>query len=325
MATMARSMGGPIGGWLAGTIGWRWPFIVQFPVAVLGLILVLWKLPEPSPSPPSNEGEKESAFSRIDFAGSASLVATIVVGMLALDLATKGCPIYIGTIMGFAFLLLLCVFYLVEKKHAKEPILPLDLVGRRDVLSAYLNIALQAAGQFGLLYSIPIYFQVAMQESVARASTRIIPVVVGNALGTVVAGRLITKSKRYKALMAFANCVGFAGFALLLLRWHGNTHPTEAFYVVLPGVGMGIIQSASFMHLAANVEHHEIAIAGTSWFLAQNVGVLVGASLDTALINAVVRKSLETALNGNPESAQVCLHQKVPAYMSGLKQLTPSR
>jgi MFS family permease len=311
MATTARSLGGPVGGWLAGSVGWRWPFVVQFPIAILGLMLVLWKLPEPgtkAASPSGSEGEKVSGFARVDFAGAASLVATIVSGMLALDLGMKGHPLYISISMSVIFLLFLGLFVLVEKQHAKEPILPLGLICRRDVLAAYLVIALQSAGQFGLLYSIPIYFQVAMQESVSRASTRIVPVVAGNALGTVLAGRLISKFKRYKGLIALANCTGLTGFTLLLLRWHGNTNAVEALYVLLPGIGMGIIQSASFIHLAASVEHDEIAVAGTSWFLAQNIGVLVGASLSTALTSGVLKRSLQAALAGEDDAAQVCLH-----------------
>ncbi|KAH8170351.1 major facilitator superfamily protein [Sarocladium implicatum] len=314
MATVARSMGGPIGGWLAGTVGWRWPFIVQFPIAILGLMLVLWKLPEPSAVSKVDassvaQQDKQSGFARVDLMGAGSLVATIIAGMLALDLASKGYPLYVPVVMGVLFILFFCLFIFVERSYAKEPILPLSLIGRRDVLSAYLAIALQAAAQFGLLYSIPIYFQVAMSESVSRASTRIVPVVVGNALGTVVAGRLISKSKRYKGLMAFANCTGLAGFTLVLLRWHGSTGSMEALYVLLPGVGMGIVQATSFMHLAASVDHDEIAIAGTAWFLAQNVGVLVGASLSTALINKVLRPSLEQALEGEDDAAKVSSHR----------------
>lgn len=327
MATVARSMGGPIGGWLAGTVGWRWPFIVQFPIAILGLILVLLKLPEPSAkvdAPPVAEEEKPSGFARVDLMGAGSLVATIIVGMLALDLATKDYPPYIPMIMGIFFILFFCLFIVVEKSYAEEPILPLSLIGRRDVLSAYLVIALQAAAQFGLLYSIPIYFQVAMSESVSRASTRIVPVVVGNALGTVLAGRLISKSKRYKRLMAFANCIGFVGFTLLLLRWHGSTGSIEALYVLLPGVGMGIVQATSFMHLAASVDHDEIAIAGSAWFLAQNVGVLVGASLSTALINSMLRQSLERDLEGEADAAKVCSHGYVLISLPGL-QTTDTR
>ena len=63
---------------------------------------------------------------------------------------------------------------------------------------------------------------------------------------------------------------------------------------------MGIIQATTFVHLAASLDHSEIAIAGASWFLAQSVGGLLGASLSTAAIGLVLRNNLEAALAGIP-------------------------
>jgi predicted MFS family arabinose efflux permease len=325
-ATVARSLGGPVGGVLAGRVGWRWPFVVQFPVAVAGLALVLWKLPaekdlggnvgegavddgdkgvDDGEAEGKVGGKKVSGFTRVDFAGATSLSATIVSGMMALDLGSKGYPPLVLGGLGLAFVLCMGLFVYVEKCYAKEPILPLDLVGRREVMIAYLMIGFQAAGQFGLLYTIPIYFQVAMGESISAASARIVPVVLGNALGTILSGRLITRQKRYKLLAVFANTSGFVGFALMVLRWHGQTSTAEAFYVILPGLGMGIMQSVTFVHLAASVSHDEVPIAGTSWFLAQNIGALVGASITTSLINRVLRASLQAVLAGEPNAGWV--------------------
>ncbi|TGO63743.1 hypothetical protein BCON_0011g00870 [Botryotinia convoluta] len=43
-ATTRRSLGGPIGGFLTDTIGWRWSFLAQCPPTILALMLVIWKL-----------------------------------------------------------------------------------------------------------------------------------------------------------------------------------------------------------------------------------------------------------------------------------------
>lgn len=163
-----------------------------------------------------------------------------------------------------------------------------------------------------LLYGIPIYFQVAERETVAQAGSRIVPVVIGNALGTILSGRLISKTKRYKFLTAFANSIAFVGFLLMLLRWHGSTNWAESLYVSLPGVGMGIIQSATFIHLAASVDHSEMAIAGTTWFLAQNIGSLIGASISTSLINSVIKMSLQKSLAGFDDHDKVGLLRLCP-------------
>ncbi|WAO91780.1 MFS domain-containing protein [Fusarium falciforme] len=300
-ATVARSLGGPIGGWLAGSVGWRWPFLIQLPVALAGLALVLWKLPEPKETILIDDAEPQptgSKISRVDFAGAAMLVATVLTGLLSLDFCTKhGLGFIVYGLVG-AFVLSLSLFCVIEKYYAKEPILPLELIFKREVLTSYSIVCFQAAGQFGLLYTIPIYFQVIGRESIASSSSRIVPVVVGNAFGTMTSQRLITKTQRYKGLTAFGNIVGLVGFSLIFLRWRGSTRWFDALLVALPGTGMGVIQSTTFVHLAASLDRSEIAIAGASWFLAQNIGVLMGASISTATINYALRHGLETLLRG---------------------------
>ena len=61
---------------------------------------------------------------------------------------------------------------------------------------------------------------------------------------------------------------------------------------------MGIIQSTTFIHLAACLDDLEIAIAGTTLYLAQNVFVLVGIQLTTALLYSRLRTTLEPGLDG---------------------------
>uniref|UniRef100_A0A8H7NPR9 Major facilitator superfamily (MFS) profile domain-containing protein n=1 Tax=Bionectria ochroleuca TaxID=29856 RepID=A0A8H7NPR9_BIOOC len=266
-ATSARSIGGPIGGLLAGTVGWRWCFLVQLPVALIGLSLVLWKLPEPVRAEgklttiDGNESQR-TKLSRVDFAGTFTLIGTVLTGLLALDIFTK------------------------------------ELIGKRDVLTSYTIIGFQSAGQFGLLYAIPIYFQVVGGESVSTSGLRIAPVVVGNALGTVLCGKLITFFKRYKTLTALGNAIGFLGFLLLFATWRGSTSWYTSLLVALPGAGMGILQSTTFLHLAASLDPSDIAIAGSAWFLAQNVGILLGASMSTTVINSVVQNYLQVSLEG---------------------------
>lgn len=90
-------------------------------------------------------------MARVDFAGAAALVSTVLTGLLCLDQAAKGASNYLATgCLAAAFVACSLVFYIVESYWAKEPILPLDLVLKRDVLTSYLIICLQAAGQFGV-------------------------------------------------------------------------------------------------------------------------------------------------------------------------------
>jgi glucose uptake protein GlcU len=93
---------------------------------------------------------KSSKLYRADFVGAVALVGTILFGSLSLDSTAKGNEArqLIGLYIGF--IVFAASFILVEHKYAKEPILPLGLISRRDVLTSYVIIGLQAAGQFGV-------------------------------------------------------------------------------------------------------------------------------------------------------------------------------
>lgn len=139
----------------------------------------------------------------------------------------------------------------------------------------------------------------------SKAGSRIVPVVIGNATGTILGGTLITRTKRYIYLTVFGICCSITCFTLMCLRWHGNTAWTESLYVYLAGFGMGSTQSTTFVHIAASLDHSEIAIAGTTWFLAQSFGSLIGASFATSLMHKVLQLTLRDKLDGFPNKAVV--------------------
>lgn len=132
------------------------------------------------------------------------------------------------------------------------------------------------------------------------------PVVVGNAVGTIVGGHAISKTRRYKHLTLAGQLSSATCFTLMVIRWHGSTSWADSSCVFLAGLGMGISQSSTFVHLAASLENSELVLAGTTWFLSQSFGGLVGACFSTAVINGTLRSALEHALSGLPDKDSVC-------------------
>jgi hypothetical protein len=121
--------------------------------------------------------------------------------------------------------------------------------------------------------------------SAAAAGSRLILMVVGNMVGGIVAGHLISRSRHYKAITTIAVGLGSTCYLLVLIRWRGSTAWYDTAIVILGGFGMGMTQSSSFIHLAASLTGKEIAIASMSWYLSANIGMLVAANLFNALHN----------------------------------------
>jgi MFS family permease len=149
IATLGRSIGGPLGGFLADTIGWRWSFIGQGPLILLAILLVALKLPSQSSTEQKTAKGQPSKLRRIDFIG-ATLLALSIVGFLgALSLGGQEVPWSHPLISGlFAGSLVVgAVFVTYEVKYAFEPIFPPQLVVMRDVATPYAIMALLTGAQ----------------------------------------------------------------------------------------------------------------------------------------------------------------------------------
>ena len=303
-ATTGRALGGPIGGWLCDTIGWRWCFYGQVPLTMLGLLLILWKMPAATITNKSEEsiGQK---LKRIDFVGALSLASAISAFLLFLDFGSKAMPKSALIISGGTCAVAAVVFYLVEKYWANEPILPLRLIFGRAALTAYVLAGLQMCAQFGAFYSTPFYYQIATDSSVAKAGARLVPAVIGNASAGLLAGWYISRQGRYKWLTVSASIVASIGYLLICLRWRGSTNWFETAYIFGGGFGSGTIQATTFIHLAAHMDHADMAIAGTTLYLFQNLSVLVGIQVATTILHISLQSTLDKKLDGLENKAEV--------------------
>ncbi|KAJ9620286.1 hypothetical protein H2203_008051 [Taxawa tesnikishii (nom. ined.)] len=158
-----KSTGGPVGGWFADTIGWRWSFYGQCPLTMLGLVLILWKIPDKTTKADDLEEATTLArkLKRIDVLGAVVLASAISAFLLALDFAAKEAPWWHVLISALLALFLTTIFYFVEQRWAAEPILPIKLITKRAAFTSYLIAGFQIAAQFSLFYAVPIYFQIA--------------------------------------------------------------------------------------------------------------------------------------------------------------------
>jgi MFS family permease len=153
--TVGRSCGGPVGGALAQTIGWRWALLGQAPVMIVAMILVAWKVDIKPKSNPGDENTDQSTqdirakLKRIDFLGALFMSTAILSAMLILDMGGEKVPWTSPIILLLAGISVLSglSFYLTEKYYAKEPIFPLRLLSHKEVVLVYSLLAFQIASQ----------------------------------------------------------------------------------------------------------------------------------------------------------------------------------
>ncbi|KAF6830412.1 major facilitator superfamily transporter [Colletotrichum plurivorum] len=308
-ATIGRSLGGPMGGWLADSIGWRWSFLGQAPIFLVAVLLCWFFLPNSNPaSKPETDAEEttkppgtdKNALGRIDFLGAAFLALFILAFLLPIEIGGTKIPWThpLIFVMFGAAIVLGGLFVATEEWWAKEPIFPLELLKHRDIVLTYIITGAQVAAQLGLLFSVPLYFQVTQRVSNTIAGFHLFPAVAGNAIGGIFAGYLIRKTGRYKSLLVLATVSSSISYVLLLLRWHGDTNVWESLYILPGGLGAGLVQSAGFISVQAAVNPKHKAAVTSGVFLTVQIGMIIGLSSVSAVMMETMKWRLEALLSG---------------------------
>lgn len=158
-ATLGRSCGAPLGGFMVDTIGWRWSFLGQIPLAVLAIVMVSVKLNIAHKGKQRKTENFLQRFQRIDFVGAMSLAASLSLFLVFLDEAGKRMFLTnsLLTGSGIGSLVFGVVFFYVEAYVAKEPILSLQILTQRDVPSVYSTLGLTTGSQISISYPQYLY------------------------------------------------------------------------------------------------------------------------------------------------------------------------
>ncbi|KAL1615332.1 hypothetical protein SLS54_009113 [Diplodia seriata] len=230
ISTTGRSLGGPVGGWFADTIGWRWTFLAQVPPMVVAIALAWLLVPahtqedasatdddDDASAPPAKQ---PSIFSRLDILGSVALTATILLLMFPLELGGQKIPWshpLIPILLGSA-IVTGTLFIHFERRAGSSSVLPLAIFRSRDTSIALVIMALQVAAQGGMMFTVPLYFQITDGLSATRAGAHLFPAVLGNTASGLLSGAAIARTGRYKALVTLGTVCTSACYVLMLLR-----------------------------------------------------------------------------------------------------------
>lgn len=310
VVTTGRAFGGPVGGFLSDTVGWRWGFTGQGPLIVLLFVTIAIFLIDPSVKPEdygpvvgrgsvADSQRKMGKLGRIDFPGAFLITSSVILLVLCIDLPGQGVdwtdPAVYGTFCSAVFLLSL--FLLYEKRYAKEPIYPPRLLKQRNIITSYLCLFFGVASQVSMLYTVPLYFQVTAGASAGSAGLRIVPAVLASSVGGLIAAAYIKRTRRYKNLVIFAAICTSVGNLLLILTWNEDSVGWGRTMAIVPnGFGTGIIFASSYIGMTARLKRSDMAVGTSGLLLFQNIGVVFGISTAASIINGSLRELLGRSL-----------------------------
>jgi EmrB/QacA subfamily drug resistance transporter len=305
------SVAGPLlGGFLVDNLSWRWVFYVNMPVGALAVLIVVTRLHLHTPS----------VSHRIDYRGTFHLSAGVSAWILLTTWGgvqyAWGSPTIVG--LGVAGLVLLAVFVWWERR-AIEPLLPLQLF-RSSVfsLASAMGFTIGMA-MFGAIIFIPLFLQIVYGASPTSSGLRTIPLMAGLLVASILSGRAISRVGRYKAFPIAGTAVLAVGMYLLSLLGVHTAPWVASAYMVVVGVGLGLVMQVLVLVVQNDARPQEIGVATSTATFFRSVGGAFG----VAIFGTIFASRLSHRLAGLPRSVTAHLGSGVHLNPAQVKNLPP--
>jgi EmrB/QacA subfamily drug resistance transporter len=271
--TLAAPALGPIlGGLLVTHASWRWIFLINVPIGIVGLLFGMKFLRE----------QREPSVGRFDIPGfllSGSALALVVYGLSEGPRTSWTDPVVLTT-LGLGAVLGIAMVWV--ETHVAEPMLALRLFGNRIFRQCNVVSALSTMSFLGLLFVMPLYLQLLRGLSPLQSGLTTVPQAFGVMISSQFAGRLYARIGP-RRLMAG----GLLAAGLVISFFIGLDENSSLWLIrsmmFVRGLCMGFafvpMQAASYASIAPADNGRASAIFATQRQVAISVGVAVLASV----------------------------------------------
>jgi DHA2 family multidrug resistance protein-like MFS transporter len=236
---LAMPIGPILGGWLLTNFWWGWVFLVNVPVALIGLVAATALLPE-------FRAPQRPAFDLPGVATSVLGLVAVTYGLIRAGQDGWGNPG--ALLLIFAGLAILTGFLAWERRLTRlpggQPLLDMTLFSSASFTWGAIFAAMSFLSLIGVLFTMPQYFQGVLGTTAMGSGLRLLPLVGGVLIGAVPAAQL---AKLVGAKIAVA-----AGFGLLVVGLFlgaatsvGSSGVFVAVWMTIVGAGMGLALATS--------------------------------------------------------------------------------
>jgi MFS family permease len=291
IATIAQILGPIIGGALA-EVNWRINFYIQLPLCAVLALIVIFVM-----DLPKSEGHILEKVKRVDFLGCITLILTIVALILATnwggrEYAWSSTPIIVLFVLMVIFLI---AFIFVELKVSPEPVLPARIFNRNVVLALIASF-MTGGAQFVAIFYLPLYFQFVHGTTPSESGYRLIPFLAIISLTCMSSGYIIKIFNTIRGVMWVGGAVTIVGTCLVAFMRQHSTLAEQIIFVLINGLGLGLIFQLAIFTLTLSVGPEDVAIVSGLFTFAVNIGGVISLAIAGTIYSNVLTNQFEINL-----------------------------
>lgn len=310
------AVGPVVGGWLTTYHTWNWAFLINVPLVVLIGAAVVWAVAESRDT--SAERLTDWVGGLLSIAGFGALVFALIEGRVyGWWLAAPTANVSLGSWSVIPFALLgalgiLSVFVWWEHRraqHGLSVIVDLSLFQITSFRNGNITAMVVSMGEFGIILSLPLWFQYALGLDAFDAGLALIPLAVGSFLAS---GAISALSKKLTPIVMVRTglvleIAGLTALALLLRPDSSLWLTTTTLFIY--GVGVGFATSQLTATILVDVPRDRSGQGSSTQSTARQVGSALGIAVLGSVLFTTLTTGTESRLSeflaSNPDAQEL--------------------
>ncbi len=256
--------------------GWRWVFLINLPIGIASLIMVTTFLHVPHT--PKQQ--------KIDWWGAVTIVVGVVPILLVAEQGREwgwGSPLsvamYVTGVVGIVS------FILVEKRMGESALIPLSIFKNQTFARTQVLGVIIGAGMFGGMIVLPLIIQIIYGITPTMTGLMMLPMVLGMMTATITAGRITSKTGKYRIFFNTGTATLFTGYTFMVLVLAADTPLwLLAIGMVLIGLGLGQLMQTTMVASQNAVEAKDIGVATSSATFFRQMGGTFGVAIFMSIL-----------------------------------------
>ncbi len=281
---------GPIsGGWLLEHFSWGSVFLVNVPVALVGVVGTLVLVPR----------SRDPRAPRLDLPGLALSIAGVTLLVWSLIEAPSHGWISATTIGGIAGAAVLLAIFAWWERRVPAPLLDVNLFRNMRFTAASLAITLGFFALFGFIFLVTQYLQLVKGYSALQAGVRTLPFALAMVVAAVSSPKVVQRIGT-KLVVATGLALMAGGFAIAATNDASTPYSVIATAMILMGFGLGSAAAPATESILASVPREKAGVGSAVNDTTREIGGTLGVAVLGSIMASVYGGQILDTLSGTP-------------------------